>query len=126
MNPFRIAVIGAGETGTPLLAALLTAPYVELVGVADLNHALPGIQMARAHGIHVTRDFTELARRGADVDILIDVTGVAQVRETLGRLMHETGNTHTLIMHEPIALLMMSLCSGRQAEAQHASSQSAN
>lgn len=32
---FRVAVIGAGETGTPLLRKLLAAPFVELLGVAD-------------------------------------------------------------------------------------------
>ncbi|MCW3480836.1 oxidoreductase [Neisseriaceae bacterium JH1-16] len=119
MKPFRIGMIGAGETGTPLLAALLTAPYVELVGVADLDHSQPGIRMAAAHGVYVTRDFTELARLGAGVDILIDVTGVGSVRETLRRLMQETGNEHTLIMHERIALLLMSLGCGRQADSRH-------
>ncbi|MDN0074462.1 oxidoreductase [Crenobacter sp. SG2303] len=119
MKPFRIAVIGAGETGTPLLAALLSAPYVELVGVAELDHATAGVQMALAHGVYVTRDFTELARRGDDIDILIDVTGVPSVRETLRRLMRETGNDHTLIMHERIALLLMSLGCGRLADSRH-------
>jgi len=119
MNPFRIAMIGAGDTGTPLLAALLTAPYVELVGVAELDHATPGVQMALAHGVYVTRDFTELARRGDDIDILVDLTGVGSVRDTLRRLMQETGNEHTLIMHERIALLLMSLGCGRQADSRH-------
>jgi hypothetical protein len=31
----------------------------------------------------------------------------------------ETGNTHTLIMHEAIALLMMSLSAGRQVASRH-------
>ena len=39
MQAFRIVVIGAGETGTPLLQQLLNAPFVQVLGVADLNCA---------------------------------------------------------------------------------------
>ncbi len=119
MNGFRIAVIGAGETGTPLLKQLLDAPFVQVLGVADLDLTMPGIALAKERGVKVTADFMELARLGKEVDIIIDVTGAPKVRETLRKHMVESGNDHTLILHERIALLMMSLSAGQLCVGKH-------
>ncbi|MCC6714454.1 MAG: oxidoreductase [Gammaproteobacteria bacterium] len=119
MTIFRIAMIGAGETGTPLLKQLIAAPFVEVAGVADLNLDLPGMRLARENGIRVTSDFMELAREGERVDIIIDVTGSKDVREALRQHMVKSGNQHTLIMHERIALLMMSLSLGKAIDPKH-------
>ncbi|MCX8146163.1 MAG: oxidoreductase [Azovibrio sp.] len=117
MNGFRIVVIGAGETGTPLLKQLLDAPYVQVLGVADLDPSQPGIALAKEHGVATSNDFMTLMRQ--DVDIVIDVTGAPKVREALRKHMVETGNDHTLIMHERIALLMLSLSAGRLVTGKH-------
>lgn len=82
---FRIAVIGAGETGTPLLDKLLDAPFVELLGVADLDAKAPGMRLARSRGVATTTDFMDFARLGEVVDVLIDVTGVAASRRCARR-----------------------------------------
>ncbi len=119
MNRIRIALVGAGETGTPLLRQLLDAPFVELVGVADLSESQPGMQLAKSRGVRTTLDFMDLARLGAGVDIIIDVTGVAKVRETLRQHFQETGNHHTIIMHELIAVLLMSLSRGELVTMKH-------
>lgn len=121
MQTIRIGLIGAGETGTPLLRQLLDAPFVELVGVADLSDAQPGIQLAKARGVRTTNDFMELARLGNNIDILIDVTGVAKVREQLRNHFQESGNHHTIIMHELIAVLLMSLSQGTLVSTKHGS-----
>lgn len=119
MQAFRIVVIGAGETGTPLLKQLLNTPFVELLGVADLNLDLPGIALAKEHHIPVTNNFMDLVGQGTHVDIIIDVTGAAKVREQLRQYMVESNNTHTVIMHERIALLMMSLSAGKLVDGKH-------
>lgn len=116
---FRIAVIGAGETGTPLLTQLLDAPFIEILGVADLDAEAPGMRLARARGVATTTDFMDLARLGAAVDVLIDVTGVPKVREALRQHMQDSGNTHTLIVHEMLVQLMLSLLSGRLVQVKH-------
>lgn len=119
MEKIRIGVIGAGETGTPLLQQLLDASFVEVVGVADLNQEMPGIKLAREHGIMTTTDFMEIARLGNNVDILIDVTGVAKVREQLRDYFQQSDNRHTIIMHELIAVLMMSLSRNELVSSKH-------
>jgi predicted homoserine dehydrogenase-like protein len=109
MNGFHIIVIGAGETGTPLLKQLLTAPFVKVLGVADQKLDRPGILLAQKYNVPVYDNFMKLVRENTEADIIIDVTGVPRVRETLRKHMADTGNQRTLIMHERIALLMMSL-----------------
>lgn len=119
MKKIRIAIIGAGETGTPLLRQLLDASFVELIGVADLSDSQPGMQLAKSRGVRTTNDFMDLARLGNGVDIIIDVTGVAKVRDQLRHYLQETGNHHTVIMHELIAVLLMSLSLGKLVDAKH-------
>lgn len=116
---FRVAVVGAGETGTPLLHKLLDAPFVKLLGVADLDADAPGARLARERGVATTTDFLELARLGETVDVLIDVTGVPAVREALRREMQESGNHHTLIVHEVVVQLMLSLLTGSLVRLKH-------
>jgi len=119
MEKIRIVLIGAGETGTPLLRQLLDAKFVEIVGVADLNQDLPGIKLAKEHGVSTTSDFMTLVSLGTAVDIVIDVTGVAKVRDQLRKYLQDSGNHHTIIMHELIAVLLMSLSQGKLVSMKH-------
>ncbi|MCZ4304205.1 oxidoreductase [Zoogloeaceae bacterium G21618-S1] len=119
MKNIRIGVIGAGETGTPLLRQLIDASFIELVGVADLSDSQPGMLLVRDKGVHTTNDFMDIARMGTDVDIIIDTTGVPKVRESLRQHFQDSGNRHTVIMHETIVLLMMSLSQGKLVQGKH-------
>ena len=112
MEKIRIGMIGAGETGTPLMRQLMDASFVTLVGVADLSDDQPGMALARDRGVMTTNDFMDIARMGDGVDIVIDTTGVAELRNQLRQHFQDSGNRHTVIMHEIIALLMMSLSQG--------------
>ncbi|KAA0575241.1 oxidoreductase [Azospirillum sp. Sh1] len=118
-NLFRVAVVGAGETGTPLLRKLLAAPFVELLGVADLDPEAPGMQLANHRGVKTTTNFHELAQLGERLDVLIDVTGVPAVRDALRKAMQETGNHHTVIVHEMVVQLMLSLLNGELVRLKH-------
>jgi predicted homoserine dehydrogenase-like protein len=118
MEKYRIGMIGAGVTGTPLLQQLLDAPFVEMVGWPIWICVCPASAGA-ARGVPVTSNFIEIAEQGDQVDIIIDVTGSRKVREDLRRFMQFSGNSHTVIVHERVALLMMSLGAGSQVETQH-------
>ncbi|MGE0027310.1 MAG: oxidoreductase [Thermoleophilia bacterium] len=120
MNTIRIGVVGAGETGTPLLRELLSAGFVDVVGVADLDPDAPGVALARAHGRPTFGDALDVAALGEGVDIIIDTTGVPEVRDRLRTEMQESANRHTIIMHERIAVLLMSLSQGRLVSSKHA------
>ena len=114
-----IAIVGGGQTGTSLLELLLKADFLDIVGVADLDDNSTGIKLAEKNGIRTTDNFLDMLTDG-NVDIVIEVTGVAQVREQLRQHMQESGNTRTVIMHEKIARLLWSLSAGNLIDMKHA------
>lgn len=114
-----VAIIGAGDTGTPLLTQLIGADFVDIVGVADLDTEAPGMRLATENGVRTTTNFMDLVGTEKQVDLVIDVTGVKQVRYDLLQHLHETSNRHTIIVRELIAILLMSLSSGRVVEMKH-------
>jgi predicted dehydrogenase len=50
----RIAIVGGGRTGTPLIEQFMDIPYVELMGVADVDPESPGAQLAKDNGVFFT------------------------------------------------------------------------
>ena len=115
----RVAIVGGGETGTPLLRQLLHASFVEVTGIADLDTSAPGMRMAMQNGIPTTTDFMDLVHKGTPPDIVIDVTGVRQVRASLREHMSKTGNHRISIMTEVEACLLMSLSRGSLVAFKH-------
>lgn len=111
-NQFNIAVIGAGQAGLELLGRLFKAEFVNVMGVADTNPEAPGVLLAKEQGIPVTTDMYDLLVDSHEIDILIDVTGIKTVRDALRAHMQEAGNHHTVIMHERISALLISLFNG--------------
>lgn len=114
-----IAIVGGGQTGTSLLELLLKADFLNIVGIADLDTAASGLQLAAKNGIRTTQNFMELLQ-DSNLDIIIEVTGVAKVREQLRQHMQDSGNTRTVIMHEKIARLLWSLSVGTLVDMKHA------
>jgi hypothetical protein len=87
--------------------------------VADLDPERPGMVLARQHGVKTIPSFMDLAQLGEDIDVLIDVTGVRDVRDQLRRHFEHSHNNHTVIMHERIVMLVLSLINGRLVEMKH-------
>lgn len=103
------AIVGAGRTGTLLLKELAKVPYVELKGVADISEQAPGMIEARNMGVYVTKNVDDISRMGEDVDLIIEVTNDPSVKESLKKTFIQTGNRHTIIVHDLIARLMISM-----------------
>jgi len=113
---FKIAVIGAGHAGIELLQKLFEAEFVDIIGVADTNQDAPGMLLARENRVPTTTDMNDLLVNSQEIDIIIDVTGVKAVRDGLRSHMQESGNYHTVIMHERISALLLSLFSGEMVQ----------
>ncbi len=81
----KVVIVGAGKGGRALLEMFSGDPTVTIIGVADVNPWAPGLELARRLNVAVSTDLRELV---ADprVDLIIDVTGNAQVQETIERL----------------------------------------
>jgi predicted homoserine dehydrogenase-like protein len=109
MERVRVAVVGGGRAGSPLIADLMSRPFVEMVAVCDVNTHSPGATLARDNGVFVTDDVDELARMGEDIDVIIEVSGDSSVKPKLKNAFVVSGNRTTIIMHDIIARMMMSI-----------------
>ena len=115
----NVALIGAGRTGTPLLEELLKYSYINIVGIADLNPRSEGIRVAREKGIHTTSNPFSLFNKGEEIDILIEVTGDIAMQEKIKAFLEESRNTKTIVMHDLIARLFISVCTQQPSLVQH-------
>src|SRR5512145_1957685 len=70
-NVIKVALIGAGRSGTPLLKQLMKYTYIKIVGVADRKEKAAGIKMAAKKKIFTTTDAMKLMKKSKNVDILI-------------------------------------------------------
>ena len=105
-----IAVIGAGRTGTPLLRDLLQYDYIRVLGVADLDLQSPGMALARERQIPCFGDPLAMVEAVGEVDILVEVSGDLGLKARIKQYYESHGNRHTIIMHDRIARLVISLC----------------
>lgn len=98
-----------GRTGNPLLSDFLSRPFVEVVAVVDKDPESPGAVKAKAAGIFYTSSVSELIERSADIDMVIEVSGDPDVKTVLKEAFLERDNHHTIIVHDLVARLIMSL-----------------
>ena len=109
-DKIRVALFGAGRTGTPLLKELLKYRYIEVVGVADRNARATGIRLAGQKGIFTTDKPMEVVKKAKDMDIIIEVTGDRKLKKQLKAHLLKSRNKKTIIMHDLIARLFISVC----------------
>lgn len=105
----KVAMIGAGRSGTPLLQQLLKYKYVKVVGVADRKENASGVRIAKKKRIFTTTDAAVLLKKSKGIDVLIDVTGDRRLKKSIKDQLARQRNTKTIIMHDLIARLFISV-----------------
>ncbi len=108
----RIAIVGGGRTGAPLLEALSALPYIEITGVADHDSTSTGARFAQDNGIFYTEHASVLGAKADDIDLIIEVSGDPMVKPALKDAFRVQGNTETIIVHDLVARLLMTLATG--------------
>ncbi|MDO8848359.1 MAG: hypothetical protein Q7W51_08255 [Coriobacteriia bacterium] len=108
----RIAIVGGGRTGAPLLEALSALPYIEITGVADHDSTSTGARFAQDNGIFYTEHASVLGAKADDIDLIIEVSGDPLVKPALKDAFRAQGNTETIIVHDLVARLLMTLATG--------------
>lgn len=106
----RVALIGAGRTGTPLLKEIMKYKYVDIIGVADKNGRAPGIGIAKKKGLYTTIKPMDLVKKAKEIDILIEVSGDLKLKKQIKSYFAKSRNKTTIIMHDLIARLFISVC----------------
>jgi len=89
MQKYKVAIVGAGKGGHSIYRMLKAMDEVEIIGVADINPAAPGIAAARADGVFVTTNYNELTMLPG-LDIIIEVTGNPDVKEHILQIKHDS------------------------------------
>lgn len=71
----RVAIIGSGNIGSDLMAKVERSPLLELVGIAGIDPASPGLAAARERGHTVTHEgLADLLERVPEIDLAFDAT----------------------------------------------------
>ena len=81
----RVAILGGGRGGKALMEIFAQDPLARIVGLAESKTRTSGTQLAKKIGVPVTKDYRELLKL-RDVDLIIDVTGNAEVGQVLQRV----------------------------------------
>ena len=81
----RVAILGGGHGGKALLEIFAQDPLARIVGLAESKTRTSGTKLAKQFGVPVTKDYRELLKL-KDVDLIIDVTGNAEVGQVLQRI----------------------------------------
>ena len=105
----RVAIVGGGRTGTPLLEDFLKRPFIEVVGLADRDTDSPGATLARENGVPVFQNADDLAEKAADIDVIVEVSGDPSVKPSLKSAFVTQGNRRTVIVHDLVARIMLSM-----------------
>lgn len=105
----RIALVGGGRTGMPLLEDFLKRPYVQVIGVADRDPESPGAKLARENDIFFTVHPDVLAAKASEIDVIIEVSGDPTVKPALKDAFMAQGNRHTIILQDVVARLFISI-----------------
>jgi hypothetical protein len=103
----NVAVVGGSETAAQLITDFVSRPFVDVVGVADLDEESPGARAARMFDIFFTSDIHDLGDLQEHVDLVIDVCGKPHVNPALEETFDDAADT--VVVHDTVARLVLSL-----------------
>ncbi|MBC7918874.1 MAG: homoserine dehydrogenase [Rhodoferax sp.] len=111
MSQQRIAIIGLGRIGSAFLMQMLKKRNLglEIVCVAESGNT-PGRAMALETGLRVC-SLDDVVALGHDVDVIFELTGLAQVRRELRDKLVASQNKQTVIASESIVRVIWALIS---------------
>lgn len=104
----RVGIVGGGRTGKSLYETLEKYSFVKVLGIADVSMVSPAMVAANEKGVFTTTDMDDLANMGDKLDLLFEVTGDPQVKKWLKLSFNKANNSHTIIVHDLIARLLIS------------------
>ena len=81
----RVAILGGGRGGKALMEIFAQDPLARIVGLAESKVRTSGTKLAKQFGVPVTKDYRDLLKLKG-VDLIIDVTGSAEVGQALQRV----------------------------------------
>ncbi|MDO8987495.1 MAG: Gfo/Idh/MocA family oxidoreductase [Coriobacteriia bacterium] len=108
----RVAIVGGGRAATPLIKELMGRPFIEIVGIADVDPNSSGAELARANGVFYCEHASVLAAKASEIDVILELSGDPAVKPALKDAFQAQGNRSTIIVQDLVARMIMSLVSG--------------
>ena len=113
-EPSNVAVLGLGRIGQQFAAGLSKHidagdKSVQIVAVAERDPDSLAAQMFADENVPVYSKASDVLDIGDQIDIIFDLTGSSDVRQTLRDRLQETDNHRTIVVPEIFARLVWSL-----------------
>ena len=109
-----VALLGLGRIGSQFAAGLSehikggTSP-IKIVAVAEANPESEAAAKFKADGVPVYPGALGVVDMGVDVDVIFDLTGMSDMRQTLRESLKAAGNRHTVIVPEVMVRIFWAL-----------------
>lgn len=100
----KVLLIGGGKGGTSILQELKLLSSAQIIGVADIDPAAPGCQLAKHLGIPVWTDYKAMLRQPG-YDVIVEATGIAGIQKEI----EDAKSEGSVLIVAEAALLMMQL-----------------
>jgi predicted dinucleotide-utilizing enzyme len=115
-----IAIIGLGRVGSLLLQQILRFrdKGLEIVAVSEPAET-PGCILAKSQNIP-NKPLEEVGLLGESVDIIFELTGKPELRQSLRNLLEAKKNHHTIVASETIASLICLMLTDKDLPDVHA------
>lgn len=113
----NIALLGLGAVGQEFAAHFLEQIQeghkpIKIVAVAERDAKSPFAMGFAQNNVPVFEDACDVATLGDQVDIIFDLTGNADIRQSLRNALQESDNRHTVIAPEVFARLLWNFFDG--------------
>lgn len=115
MRQVSIVLVGLGRMGTRFFDKFVEvgSKKVKILAVCELKEGNPKVQEAKAQGIAYFGGFREAIETfGEDIDIILDTSNVAEVKQAIRKQLAEQNNQHTVLVPMVVDYLMWYLLPG--------------
>jgi len=105
----NVAIIGGSPTAKQLVVDFVSRPFVNIVGVADVDPESPAAEVAQRYGIPFTTDIHDFADLATAPDILIDVCGRPHVHPAIDETFPPLEDGGPSVVYDTVARLLISI-----------------
>ncbi|MBS4031160.1 MAG: sigma 54-interacting transcriptional regulator [Clostridiales bacterium] len=109
LSKIKVAIVGGGHRGSSVYRVLREVDNVQIIGLADINPASPGMILARRDKIFTTDDFTELVVN-PKIHVIVEATGISEVQ----RKIYEIKSSDAAVMEAMAGNFFMTILQAKE------------
>ncbi|MGE4294806.1 MAG: homoserine dehydrogenase [Campylobacterales bacterium] len=117
MRQISVVLIGLGRMGTRFFDKFseVGGDRIRILAVCELDESNPKVAEAKAKGIAYFGSYRDAVDTfGEDIDIILDTTNVAKVKQDIRKVLADQNNHHTVLVPMVVDYLMWYLLPGNE------------